>query len=80
MTERLTVSLFLILSGFSFCGKAQQDSVSKTIKYYRLPFIVEGEDTIPVVNLPMVDIVDIHNPEYLKNLQEYFIVLETESC
>lgn len=39
---------------------------------YRLPYIIEGEDTIPVVNLPMVNIVDTANPEYLKNLQAYY--------
>ena len=39
---------------------------------YRLPYIIEGEDTIPVVNLPMVDIVDMANPDYLKNLQAYY--------
>lgn len=38
----------------------------------RLPFIIEGEDTIPVVNLPMVNIVDTANPDYLKNLQAYY--------
>ncbi len=39
---------------------------------YRLPYIIEGEDTIPVVNLPMVDIVDMANPDYMKNLQAYY--------
>lgn len=39
---------------------------------YRLPYIIEGEDTIPVVNLPMVDIVDIANPDYMKDLQAYY--------
>ncbi|HNQ61549.1 MAG TPA: DUF4294 domain-containing protein [Bacteroidia bacterium] len=39
---------------------------------YRLPYIVEGEDTVPVVNLPMVDIIDMANPDYLKDLQAYY--------
>jgi hypothetical protein len=39
---------------------------------YRVPYIIEGEDTIPVVNLPMVDIVDMANPEYLKDLQAFY--------
>ncbi len=39
---------------------------------YRLPYIIEGEDTIPVVNLRMVDIVDMANPDYMKDLQAYY--------
>ena len=39
---------------------------------YRLPFIIEGKDTIPVVNLQDVNITDAGNPEYLKNLQAYY--------
>lgn len=39
---------------------------------YRLPYIIEGEDTIPVVNLPMVDIIDIANPDYMKDLQAFY--------
>ena len=39
---------------------------------YRLPYIVEGEETVPVVNLPMVDIIDMANPDYLKDLQAYY--------
>ncbi|HNP99880.1 MAG TPA: DUF4294 domain-containing protein [Bacteroidia bacterium] len=39
---------------------------------YRLPYILEGEDTIPVVNLPIVNIIDVNSPEYLKNLQAYY--------
>jgi len=39
---------------------------------YRLPYIIEGSDTIPVVNLSIVNIVDTASPEYLKNLQAYY--------
>lgn len=39
---------------------------------YRLPYIIEGWDTIPVVNLSIVNITDTANPEYLKNLQAYY--------
>ncbi len=39
---------------------------------YLLPYIIEGEDTIPVVNLPMVDIVDMANPDYLKDLKAFY--------
>ncbi|REJ80429.1 MAG: DUF4294 domain-containing protein [Bacteroidetes bacterium] len=37
----------------------------------RLPYIIEGEDTIPVVNLKQVSIEEI-NPDYLKELQAYY--------
>lgn len=39
---------------------------------YRLPYIIEGADTIPVVNLQVVSISDSASPEYLKNLQAYY--------
>ena len=39
---------------------------------YRLPYIIEGKDTIPVVNLPIVNIADTASAEYLKNLQAYY--------
>jgi|SRR6185436_5778053 len=47
-----------------------QDPV--TIGKYKLPAIVIGEDTFPVVNLPLVSIVDFADPEVLKNLQAYY--------
>jgi hypothetical protein len=62
----ISFSLFLI--GTSFCT-AQQPQIQGP---YRLPFILEGRDTVPVVNLPDVIIVDVGNPEYLKNLQDYY--------
>ena len=37
-----------------------------------MPYIIEGTDTIPVVNLPIVNIEDSASPEYLKNLQTYY--------
>lgn len=36
-----------------------------------MPYIIEGEDTIPVVNLKQVSIEEI-NPDYLKELQAYY--------
>ena len=39
---------------------------------YKVPFIIEGSDTIPVVNLPLVTISDSAGAEYLKNLQAYY--------
>ena len=59
------VLFFLILSParlFSQAPKALPQNGT-----FRLPYIIEGEDTIPVVNLPMVDIIDIANPDYMKD-------------
>lgn len=38
---------------------------------YKLPYILEGDDTIPVVNLPIVDIVE-SGADYQKSLKEYY--------
>jgi hypothetical protein len=43
-----------------------------TVGKYRLPAIVVNGDTIPVVTLPGVQIIDFANPEVLKNLQAYY--------
>ena len=47
------------------CGQA-------TVGRYRLPAIVVNGDTIPVVTLPGVQIIDFANPDVLKNLQAYY--------
>ena len=39
---------------------------------FKVPYIIEGSDTIPVINLPIINISDSANPEYLKNLQAYY--------
>lgn len=39
---------------------------------YKVPYIVEGDDTIPVVNLPILNIEAAGGDEYLKNLQAYY--------
>ena len=49
----------------SFFAKAQKDNSRK------LPYIIEGEDTVPVVNLPQVNITDF-SADYMKNLQAYY--------
>ena len=56
-----TFSFFLLYSVLSF---------SQAKNGTKLPYIVEGIDTIPVVNLPDVNIVD-YGPDYEKRLQEY---------
>ena len=39
---------------------------------FKVPYIIEGSDTIPVINLPIINISDSANPEFLKNLQAYY--------
>jgi hypothetical protein len=63
------ISLFCLLTS-SLTAWSQETSPGKGP--YRLPYIVEGSDTIPVINLPDVMIVDATSPEYLKNLQAYY--------
>ena len=57
----LVVTFFLIL----------QVSVAQTKNGTKVPYLVEGIDTIPVVNLPDVNIVDF-GPDYEKRLKEYY--------
>lgn len=54
----------------SFLSSFSQDSLK--VGKYRLPVIIDGDDTIPVVNLPTVTVVDFSDPEVLKNLQAYY--------
>ena len=56
------ICVLLLQSAFSF---------SQTKKGTKLPYIVEGTDTIPVINLPDVNIVD-YGPDYEKRLKEYY--------
>jgi hypothetical protein len=51
-------------------GISAQDSMK--IGRYKLPAIIIGEDTFPVVNLPMITVFDFSDPEMLKNLQAYY--------
>lgn len=62
--------LLLLIFGKPAHSAGQDSAVVK--KGYRLPFILEGNDTVPVVNLPDVQIIDNGSPEYLKNLQAYY--------
>ncbi len=71
-------SCFLVCLAFSLfllhtptCSLFAQEPL-QTKEGVRLPFIIEGTDTIPVVNLPIVNVVDYGNPDYLKNLKEYY--------
>jgi hypothetical protein len=62
----LFVAFFVSVTSF-----AQQPIPNKD-GGYRVPYIIEGDDTIPVVNLPIVTIQDSLSPEYLKNAQAYY--------
>src|ERR1043165_4217669 len=58
----LAKTSLLILCYFSLSAQSQRA---------KLPYVIEGVDTIPVVNLPQVDISDF-GPDYMKNLQAYY--------
>jgi len=60
-------ALFICISGIQSFG---QDSL-KAHKY-KLPYIIVDDDTVPVVNLPMVTVMDFSDPEIMKNLQAYY--------
>src|SRR5436190_22965366 len=62
-------SLFLLICMYLLAGKAFSQSRDTT---YRLPFIVEDGDTIPIYNIQTVTIVDSLDPEYYKKLQAYY--------
>lgn len=69
------ISLLCLLAIWLLCPVLIYAQPPKAIPQdgsYRLPYIIEGEDTVPVVNLPNVDIVDIANPDYMKDLQAYY--------
>ena len=58
----IAVLLLLLPPRFSFCQAKSG---------FKLPYIIEGVDTIPVVNLPDVNIVD-YGADYEKRLKEYY--------
>lgn len=60
---------FLILSLLFFSGKAYSQHPERNVK---LHYIIEDGDTIPVVNLQAVTIIDSLDPEYYKKLQAYY--------
>ena len=63
-------STLVFLSAISFSKAFSQDSMK--VGRYRLPAIVIGDDTLPVVNLPIVTVVDFSDPDMLKNIQAYY--------
>jgi hypothetical protein len=66
--KNLVVLLFFFLSVFLISA---QEPV-KVEGGYKVPYIIEGSDTVPVINLSIVNIIDSASPEYLKNLQAYY--------
>jgi len=63
-------SAFFLIACMSSLNSFSQDSVKTSQK--KLPFIIVEDDTIPVVNLPIVNVIDFADPEVLKNLQAYY--------
>ncbi len=61
-TTFFLTALFVFRFSFSF---------AQTKNGTKLPYVIEGADTIPVVNLPTVDITDF-GADYEKRLKEYY--------
>lgn len=53
---------------FWFCNLWSQTLIGR----YKLPAIIIGEDTIPIVTLPVVNIIDFADSNALKKLQAYY--------
>lgn len=70
MIIRIIFASFILVTAIVFDMFSQEPV--KVKEGYRLPYIIEGVDTIPVVNLQVVSISDSASPEYLKNLQAYY--------
>ena len=66
--RRETMKTLLIFVLFAISFNAFQAKAQHSVK---LPYIIEGEDTIPVVNLPIVNVTD-YGPDYMNNLKAYY--------
>ena len=66
MKKELTVFIFIIMFLNLVAVKAQEIHLGKN-----LPYIIEKEDTIYVVNLNTINI-EAEGPDYLANLQAYY--------
>jgi hypothetical protein len=63
-----------IIFGFSFLlvfAKVNAQAPVQTSAGTKVPYIIEGNDTIPIINLPIVNVTDF-GPDYMKNLQAYY--------
>jgi len=71
MLKDIRIILLLVIPCcFIFSNAHGQDSMK--VGRYRLPAIIIGEDTFPVINLPVVTVMDFADPEMLKNIQAYY--------
>jgi len=65
LKQFLPVWAAIIVAAGPFSLMAQVQNSNK------LPYIIEGQDTVPVVNLPPVNITDF-GPKYMNDLQAYY--------
>ena len=63
---------FAAILVFLFCMVSETIYSQQPDRGIKLPFIIEDGDTIPVVNLHAVTIVDSLDPDYYKKLQAYY--------
>ena len=63
---------FTAILVFLFCMVSKNIYSQQPDHGIKLPFIIEDGDTIPVVNLHAVTIVDSLDPDYYKKLQAYY--------
>lgn len=66
-----SVRILVVFFFFLFSFNAYSQRPVKVEGGYKVPYIIEKDDTIPIVNLPEVQISEA-GPDYLKNLQEYY--------
>src|SRR4051812_40363181 len=70
---KLVCSLFIFFSLLiSYLPGSAQQPIPNQSGGFKVPYIIEGDDTIPVVNLPIINIEAEANADYLKNLQAYY--------
>lgn len=67
----MKIPLLLIFT-LSFYSLFAQEPIRRENGTFSVPYFIEGEDTVLVVNLRPVDVIDSANPDYLKNLQAYY--------
>lgn len=67
----MKIPLLLIFT-LSFYSLFAQEPIRRENGTFAVPYFIEGEDTVLVVNLRPVDVIDSANPDYLKNLQAYY--------
>jgi hypothetical protein len=61
----------IVVSYLFLAAHVSAQTPVQTTSGTRVPYIIEGSDTIPIVNLPIVNVTD-YGPDYMKNLQAYY--------